>query len=264
MMTQGITGAVTSVTTLTLGIVNIVNGEAMLSVPATQAAGHTLITQGVMETVGGVSQGVASGVNIVNADSMSTGGSSNVAVSTLPEQTRTDLETLCSRNPDICNGRGSNPQTVNVPALKEEVDNKISEANQTIEKLKDRGFDVKDMSANPKKYGVNPKNIKTSSLDLTSQEDLRLPANDSYEGSVLSDSSEYSIGDFSRADFSKLTDLFDSLTQEKLDNSAPGYYGNVPLSALNPGSKMSLFERVSQKIKNVTSQKNEHDKTMAF
>ncbi len=46
-----------------------------------------------------------------------------------------------------------------------------------------------------------------------------------------------------------------NLKEKGIQNSAPGYYGNVSLKSLRPESKMSLFERVSLKIKQETSRK---------
>ena len=53
-----------------------------------------------------------------------------------------------------------------------------------------------------------------------------------------------SFGEFKLDDFFKMTEL-------GIENSAPGYYGNMKLESLKPHSKKSLFERVSDKIKKI-------------
>ncbi|MEK7790424.1 MAG: hypothetical protein AAB309_02225 [Deltaproteobacteria bacterium] len=133
-----------------------------------------------------------------------------------------------------------------------------------IEDLKNRGILTDEIIANPEKLltpdqlaefnaekeklmaGLEEKNGDSSS------EALEALLEDSANGGSESEGSQ--TAGFQTA---SLTSAFDSLNLEGLlglkekgiQNSAPGYYGNVSLKSLRPDSSMSLFERVSLKIK---------------
>jgi hypothetical protein len=142
-----------------------------------------------------------------------------------------------------------------------------------IEDLKSRGILTDEIIANPEKLltpeqldGFNAEKEKLMAELTEGNSDSELALETLFEGSESDGSAggDPAGGGFQTASLtSPFASAFDSieglldLKKKGIQNSAPGYYGNVSLKSLRPESKMSLFERVSLKIKQVVSgQKN--------
>ncbi len=137
-----------------------------------------------------------------------------------------------------------------------------SVANQKLADLKARGYDMEKFLAHPEAFGVSKEELKQmqSKVDQISSQGKSLEPEKTMSANTeeASSGTEY-FRDIASADASvsvsemehfNFDTLFSSFMPNKaLENSAPGYYGNVSLKVLNPASKLSLFERVSLKLK---------------
>lgn len=152
----------------------------------------------------------------------------------------------------------------------------IDKINAQLKDLKDRGILTNEIIAHPEKL-LAPEELAAFNAEKeklmggieddsdSSSQALQALLEDAESGSSDSADSQNAGSPTAGFQTASLTSAFDSLNLEGLlglkekgiQNSAPGYYGNVSLKSLLPESKLSLFERVSLKIKHLVShQKN--------
>ena len=175
---------------------------------------------------------------------------------------------------DTSDGKAALPSSVNThnvttpsgapvktPAdLRNAIDAQKDLVNQKLADLKAQGYDMDKFLANPEAHGVSQEQLKQMQAEvgqtghkgesLEFEKSTKTAANEiSYESNY---SRDIASGDASGSGIESpnFDTLFSNLMPKGAsENSAPGYYGNVPLKVLNPGSKMTLFERVSSKLK---------------
>jgi len=167
------------------------------------------------------------------------------------------------------------PTTVKLPdfpvstsVLKGKASEIEATVNTLFNDLRAKGIPVDDLLQNPEKHlskediekvksevaqnQDQPKKSTEEMLDEMMKDDTSGSENSdfnfsndfrsiAFEGGIM-------IDDFSGMDLPDFDKLFSQMFQQGIENSAPGYYGNIPLNVLNPKSKQSLFERVSVKI----------------
>lgn len=163
--------------------------------------------------------------------------------------------------------------TVDLGQLRDKVKETNSFAQAQLDGLKSKGINLDDikthpekyltkeqvaeLKANPGKYGMDAGDISNdaSSPAIAEAKDSKTnSSNMTFEIRGLASDRLFPSGSFEMPDFGNMemfAGLFDYSVQEGLKNSAPGYYGNVSLKSLDPKSKMSLFERVSLRLKKV-------------
>ncbi|MBI4041555.1 MAG: hypothetical protein HY390_06795 [Deltaproteobacteria bacterium] len=132
--------------------------------------------------------------------------------------------------------------------------------------IRAKGLDIDDIQAHPEKYvsADDLSKIKSENESLlenangsNSDESLKTrlePSSSSQNRSVMSQTSYDDAGEeagvyASLPEDYNVNDLFSQMLQKGTENSAPGYYGNIPFSELDANGRRSLFERVSLKIK---------------
>lgn len=157
---------------------------------------------------------------------------------------------------------------VDLGQLRQVVKEKSSFAQSQIEGLSAKGINLDDikahpekyltqdqvaeLKANPEKYGLDSGNTSGDKANRAIAESKKDSKTDSSTFSFNFQNYDSDFGSRTMPDFNSLfgmAGMFDFTVQEGLKNSAPGYYGNVSLKSLDPRSKLSLFERVTAKIK---------------
>lgn len=198
-------------------------------------------------TVGSVAAGAASVQNFADAlehESDEEGGT---------EGDRFSSEGLLSE-------RGRIPAGIPLNIITDAELEKIELAKSMMEEAKREGRFSDEMLANPEKFlsaeELAKFNAEKGKIMAQLPEALTEENGDSGENFVAEDSESEGFQTASLAGGISLPS-FDSFNLESLlsakdqgiKNSAPGYYGNVSLKSLRPESKLSLFERVSLRLK---------------
>ena len=135
--------------------------------------------------------------------------------------------------------------------------------DKKLKDLKAKGYDMEKFLANPEAFGVSKEQLKEMQSEvaqipsqgnsLDSEKNMKTTRNELSSGADYSrdiatvDASGGSISGTENFNFDTVLSGF--MPKGASENSAPGYYGNVSLKVLNPTSKLSLFERVSLKLK---------------
>lgn len=207
--------------------------SCILAGAATAAAGASLGT-GVM--------------SIANADELD----SKEEGAALPDF---NSEALSLGNPTLGGFGGQIPQNL----IKDADLQKIEQAQLMMEEAKSQGKFSDEMLANPEKFlsakelaQFNAEKEKIMAGEFSQEnEDFQETLKTALEESESQDLQTASLTvDSGTASFSSFNlDSFLNLKEKGIQNSAPGYYGNVSLKSLQPKSKLSLFERVSLKLK---------------
>jgi len=237
--TQGVSSIVTGVTTAAASIPYLVEC-AVACVPCCllgAAAGASSVAS------------LAAGIqNFSAADDLESDG-------TLPNQFNS--EGLLNQ------GSSFSERSIPLNRIKDAALQKMEQVNSMIDNIKSQGLVTDEMLANPEKF-LTPEELakfnaekekmmaEISDENSDSQEALQaLLDNADAEGSQAENFQTASLAGASDG-FSLASLNLESLLSPKdqgIQNSAPGYYGNVSLKSLRPESKLSLFERVSLKLK---------------
>lgn len=188
--------------------------------------------------------------NFADATTLSTTGQSTFSPSSgIP------VVPVVDKNPPV------SPTKDDIQKLSDTANNILNISQQGLDDFKNRGqlpLDLNDpklaeklppMTPEEKAALQNYENKKAKMEAMSTQEKV----NAILAGDYASDSSRSIAGATIVSD----TDGFGSFDPSSLFNfgkegaedSSSGYYGNVPLKVLNPHSKMSLFERVSHRMK---------------
>lgn len=151
--------------------------------------------------------------------------------------------------------------TLTVADLRKTIAEKEAAAKQLLDQFKAKGYDAEKIIANPEAFGISKDQLKQMQSEvaqaenkgnsLDSEEAMKTIFGDAYTTALGTSTDVASVdASISMPEAFNMDALFGGLmSKEATENSAPGYYGNVSLKVLNPTSKMSLFDRVSSKIK---------------
>lgn len=172
--------------------------------------------------------------------------------------------------PDSFNSEGRFPGSptlgggIPLNRIKDAVLQKIELAQSMMEEAKNKGLFSDEMLAHPEKFltaeelaQFNAEKEKMMAGLENGAEENRDPQEILQALLEESDSQGFQTASFTAetgSAFNLSSFNLESLLNPKdqgIQNSAPGYYGNVSLKSLRPESKLSLFERVSLKIKKV-------------
>src|SRR3989338_4807557 len=208
---------------------------------------------------GAVANATSAGYSFYQASTLSTTGGGGTS---LPPGAQN-----CINDPRTCADLGTPVDTHNttpqpspddIKRLSGSANNILNLAQQGLEDLKISGHmppDLNDPSLAEKLPPMTP--AEKAALQDYENKKANMDAMSTQEKVDMLLSSDYSSGGFRGvAGSDEFSDSFDPnsflamFQNQGMENSAPGYYGNVPLQALNPHSKLSLFQRISLKMKN--------------
>lgn len=215
---------------------------------------------GALATTAGVAQVGIAVYSFVAADNLDSGGQAM-----LPERFNSEGRLPSDNN-------FNHLQPIPVSTLKDAALQKVESAQAKLESIKAQGLISDEMIANPEKF-LTPEDLAefnagkeklTAELQEengASQETLQVlldgSESDGFQTASLTmnDGGAFASGFGSLGLYGDLDGLL-GLKERGIQNSAPGYYGNVSLKSLRPESKMSLFERVSLKLKHEMGRKS--------